>query len=180
LSSTIIQHSDPYRPFLPLLTYSQSPEDPIPLLTSAVLTSLLATGLSKSAKSSTKEEGALPKLYTYLSTLAKNQDSGLQDIGVQEYSSLLKTKKSRQLFWKQRSETVNPLVDILRAAVGAGKDTNSTLWSGTASVRTADSGLSGGVGLQLLYHVLLVIWQLSFEGSLIGEEMDKYGWRRII
>jgi V-type H+-transporting ATPase subunit H len=112
-------------------------------------------------------------LYTYLSTLTKNQDSGLQDIGVQEYSALLKTKRSRQLFWQQRSETVDPLIDILRAAVGAGKDCDLTLWSGATSIRTADAGLGGGVGLQLLYHVLLVIWQLSFEGELIGEDLDK-------
>jgi V-type H+-transporting ATPase subunit H len=172
LATTLIQHPDPYKPFLPLLTYSQSPDDPIPLLTSAVLTSLLATGLTVSAKSSTKEEGALPKIFTYLSTLVKNQDSGLQDIGVQQYTPLLKTRKSRELFWKQRSETVNPLIDILSAAVGAGKDTDSTLFSG--SIRTADTGLSGGVGIQLLYHVLLVIWQLSFEAEFIGEDLDKY------
>jgi len=27
--------------------------------------------------------------------------------------------------------------------------------------------------LQLLYHVLLVLWQLSFEGATIGESFDE-------
>lgn len=65
-----------------------------------------------------------------------------------------------------------PLIDILRAAV-LGKDNDSTLWSGATSIRT-DAGLGGGVGLQLLYHVLLVLWQLSFEGELVGDDLEKY------
>ena len=92
----------------------------------------------------------MPKLYSYLSKLAKSQDSGLQDIGVQGYSTLLRTKRARELFWKQRKDTVTPLMDILHAAAGAVKDTDSTLWSGATSVRGADAVISGGVGLQLL------------------------------
>jgi len=47
------------------------------------------------------------------------------------------------------------------------------MWSGGASIRTAtEAGLNGGVGLQLLYHVLLTIWQLSFEGALIGKGIE--------
>lgn len=70
---------------------------------------------------------------------------------------------------------MKPLVDILRAAVGADKDTDSTLFSGGISIRSAtEAGLSGGVGLQLLYHVLLTIWQLSFEGSLVGKGLEEY------
>ena len=93
---------------------------------------------------------------------------------MQEYSSLLRTKKARELFWSQREETIAPLIDILRGAAGAGKDSDSTLWSGGASIRSAtDAGLSGGVGLQLLYHVLLTIWQLSFEASLVGRGLEK-------
>ncbi len=34
--------------------------------------------------------------------------------------------------------------------------------------------ISGGVGLQLLYHVLLVLWQLSFEGAEIGHGLDRF------
>lgn len=63
-------------------------------------------------------------------------------------------------------------MEILRSAAGAVKDTDSTLWSGASSVRGADAVIGGGVGLQLLYHVLLVIWQLSFEGKLVGEELE--------
>lgn len=85
---------------------------------------------------------------------------------------LLRTKKSRELFWKQRKDTVGPLMDTLRTAAGAVKDSDSTLWSGATSVRGADAMIGGGVGLQLLYHVLLVIWQLSFEGKLVGEELE--------
>lgn len=78
------------------------------------------------------------------------------------------------MFWKQREETVAPIMDILRAAAGAGKDGDSTLWSGKASIRSAtDAGISGGIGLQLLYHVLLTIWQLSFEASLVGRGLEK-------
>lgn len=71
---------------------------------------------------------------------------------------------------------MNPLIDILRAATGGASDNGSTLWNGGgSSVRSAtDAGLSGGVGLQLLYHVLLVIWQLSFEGSMVGKGLEEY------
>jgi V-type H+-transporting ATPase subunit H len=114
-------------------------------------------------------------LFTYLSTLTKATDGGLQDIGVLQYSALLRGKRSRQLFWDQRSETVEPLVDILKAAAGVSNgDSASTLWSGAASIRSGLEGtLGGGVGLQLLYHVLLVLWQLSFEGADIGEGLDE-------
>lgn len=117
---------------------------------------------------------ALPQLYKYLSALAVSSDAGLQDIAVQEYSAVLRTKKARQLFWKQRKETLDPLFDILRAASGASKDQDSTLWSGGGSIRSVPEGLTGGVGLQLLYHVLLVVWQLSFEGELVGDGLQEY------
>ncbi|KAK5162649.1 hypothetical protein LTR04_003165 [Oleoguttula sp. CCFEE 6159] len=172
--STLINHSNPYAPFIPLIKQSSNPEDPIPLLTSSVLTSLISNALVAQNKQSPQVDDALPKLYTYLATLAKSSDAGLQDIAVQEYSALLRTSKSKQLFWKQRKETLDPQVDILRNAAGAGKDTESTLWSGGASIRSAtEAGLGGGVGIQLLYHVLMVIWQLSFEGRLVGKGLDE-------
>jgi V-type H+-transporting ATPase subunit H len=116
----------------------------------------------------------LPKLFSYLSTLTKVPDGGLQDIAVLEYSALLRGKTSRDIFWSQRKETVAPLIDILRAAAGVSNgDSASTLWSGNASIRTGESTLGGGVGLQLLYHVLLVLWQLSFEGATIGDGLDE-------
>lgn len=119
---------------------------------------------------------ALPKLFTYLSTLAKSTDSETQDIAVQEFSALLGTKASREIYWKQRKETLDPLVDILRTAAGSATNGAEPAVQGSAaSIRTTgtDVGLSGGVGIQLLYHVLLVIWQLSFEGELVGPGLDE-------
>jgi len=169
----LIEHANPYAPFLPLLKQSSNPEDPIPLLTSSVLSSLLSHGIIANPKQTPAINDALPQLFAYISTLAKSSDGGLQDIAVQEYSALLRTKKSRELFWKQRKETVGPLFEILRNATGA-KDSDSTLRSGTTSIRSMpESGLAGGVGLQLLYHVLMVIWQLSFEGRLVGKGLDE-------
>ena len=151
-----------------------NPEDPIPLLASSVLTILASTAQSQSPKSTQKTDDALLKLYKYQSSLTKSQDNGLKDIAVQQYSSLLRTKRSRELFWNQRQDTVTPLTDILREAAGAGRDGDSTLWNGAASVRSvADGGFSGGVSLQLLYHVLLTIWQLSFEASLVGKGLER-------
>ena len=139
-----------------------------------MLASLIGAAQTKFPKSTPKTDEALPKLYKYLSSLTKSHDSGLQDIAVQEYSSVLRKKKARELLWNQREDTVTPLIEILRAAAGAGKDSDSTLWSGGASIRSAtDAGLSGGVGLQLLYHILLVIWQLSFEGTLVGKGLEQ-------
>ncbi|KAF4636957.1 hypothetical protein G7Y89_g1135 [Cudoniella acicularis] len=171
LSKALSEHPDPYEPFLPFLAQSNDPESPIPLLTSTVLASMIGNAPSVSAKG----ELAMPQLFSYLSTLTKNTDGGLQDIAVLEYSALLRGKKSRELFWDHRSETVGPLIDILRAvaSVGSNGDSASTLWSGASSVRTNIEGsLGGGVGLQLLYHVLLVLWQLSFEGAIIGEGLE--------
>jgi V-type H+-transporting ATPase subunit H len=156
------------------LRHSTNPEDPIPLLTSSFLITLVSTALVSSSKASARDEEALPELYSYLSSLTKNPDSGLQDIGVQGFSALLRTQTAREIFWKQRKETVDTLVDILRTATSGKDNGSSTLMGSTASssVRNIDTTIGGGVGLQLLYHVLLVIWQLSFEGSLVGEELE--------
>ena len=91
LPTALLDHSDPYKPFLPFLTHSSNPEDPIPLLTSSILTSLISQAQTIFPKSTPKTDEALPKLYKYLSSLTKAQDSGLQDIAVQEYSALLRT-----------------------------------------------------------------------------------------
>jgi V-type H+-transporting ATPase subunit H len=124
---------------------------------------------------SNKESSALPQLFSYLSTLTKSSDGGLQDIAVLEYSVLLRGKTSRNLFWAQRTETVGPLIDILRSAAGVSNgDSASTLWSGAASIRSGMEGaIGGGVGLQLLYHILLVLWQLSFEGETVGAGLEE-------
>lgn len=141
-----------------------------------MLSGLLSYAVVQPSKNTSQLDEALPQLFSYLSTLAKASDAGLQDIAVREYSAVLRSAKSRQLFWKQRKETLNPLFDILRSAGGSAKDTDSTLYNNSSgSIRsTPDGGLSGGVGLQLLYHVLLVIWQLSFEGELVGEGLQEY------
>jgi len=166
-----VDQDAPYAPLLPLLKQSSNPEDAIPLLTSSVLASLLSNAIFSHPKHNTAINDALPELYSYIARLSKNSDAGLQDIAVQEYSGLLRAKKAREQFWQQRKDTVLPLMDILRSATG-GKDTDSTRVGG--SVRSvAESQIGGGVGLQLLYHVLLVIWQLSFEGRLVGKGLDE-------
>ncbi|OAX81176.1 hypothetical protein ACJ72_04485 [Emergomyces africanus] len=171
LASALLQEQERYRHYLPLLQHSSNPEDPIPLLASAFLTSLVSSSLVSNSKTTIPDSEALPRLYSYLATLTKSQDTGLQDIGVQQYSALLRTKRSREIFWSQRVATIEPLMDILRAAAGS-KDNGSSTIIGSSSIRSLDSGIGGGVGLQLLYHVLLVIWQLSFEGSLVGQELE--------
>ncbi|KAG8626176.1 hypothetical protein KVT40_006577 [Elsinoe batatas] len=168
----LISKPNPYAPFLPLLKQSTNVEDPIPLLTSSVLSSLLSHGISAQPKQNDVINEALPQLYTYISKLVKSSDSGLQDIGVQEFSALLRGKKARETFWKQRNDTVNPLIDVLRSATG-GKDSDSTLRNGSSTIRSiTETHLGGGVGLQLLYHVLLVLWQLSFEGATVGPGLE--------
>lgn len=69
-------------------------------------------------------------------------------------------------------------MDILRAAAGLKDNNDSSTIVGSSTIRSLESGIGGGVGLQLLYHVLLVIWQLSFEGSLIGQELESYETHR--
>ncbi|OTA94739.1 hypothetical protein M434DRAFT_394399 [Hypoxylon sp. CO27-5] len=173
LAKALFKDLDPYQHFLPLLARSNNSEDPIPLLTSNVLTTLMANSRDESAAT----QHALPLVLSYLCGLVKNSnDAGLQDIAVMQYSSLLYGRSSRQLFWKQRSETVAPLIDILRKAAGIGAESSASLWSGNGTTRSGGfEGLSGGVGLQLLYHVLLVLWQLSFEAGEVGDDLnDEY------
>jgi V-type H+-transporting ATPase subunit H len=173
LAAAILEHPDPYQYFLSFLSQSNNPEDPIPLLSATFLVNLVAYSITSSSKPASRDDSALPKLYSYLSNLVKNQDSGLQDIGVLHLSTLLRTRRSKELFWKQKPDTVAPLFDILRKAAGAAKDSDSTLWNSATSIRSADTRFGGGIGLQLMYHVLLVVWQLSFEGKMVGEGLQK-------
>ncbi|ROT36968.1 vacuolar ATP synthase subunit H [Sodiomyces alkalinus F11] len=175
LSKALLKTGEPYKNFLPLLAQSNSSEDPIPLLTATALTKLMAASRDESPAT----HHALPMLFTYYSGLSKSSDAGLQDIAVQEYSSLLYGRASRQQFWNQRSETIAPLVDILKTAVGVGSNgtSSASLWNGNGSGRNNgfEGSLGGGVGLQLLYHVLLVLWQMSFEARDIGDDLnDEY------
>ncbi|KAI1755016.1 armadillo-type protein [Xylaria castorea] len=173
LAKALYRDSNPYQHFIPLLAHSNNLDDPIPLLTSTVLATLMAS--AQDASPST--ENTLPLILSYLCGLTNNSnDVGLQDIAVMEYSSLLYNQTNRQLFWKQRSETVAPLIDILRKAAGFGAESSASLWSGNSAARSGGfEGLSGGIGIQLLYHVLLALWQLSFEAEDIGDDMnDEY------
>lgn len=87
----------------------------------------------------------------------------------------MRTTKARLLLWDMKDETIDPLIEILRSGAGGGKDTGSALWSEGASTNRTnfDTGISGGVGIQLLYHVLLVLWQLSFEGQTVGDGIQE-------
>lgn len=173
LAKALFKDTDPYRHFLPLLK-SNNNEDPVPLLAAHALARLMATARDESQCT----HQALPMMLSYLSGLAKSSDAGLQDIAVQEYSSLLFGQVSREQFWNQRSETVAPLIKILQTAAGIDGNGNSSasLWSGNSGTRSGnfEGSMGAGVGLQLLYHVLLVIWQVSFESESIGDEMDEY------
>ncbi|CAK7198649.1 H(+)-transporting V1 sector ATPase subunit H [Sporothrix eucalyptigena] len=192
LAKVILSKSteDPYRNILPLLAHSNNADDPIPLLTATVLTTLMSASRDESKATL---ERALPSLLSYLSTLAQQSaDAGLQDIGVLESSSLLYGRASRKQFWAQRSETVAPLIKILRTAAGVstsgGEDTAAGLWRATGANGSGSEGpaasrigallegsIGGGVGLQLLYHVLLVLWQLSFDAADVGDDLnDEY------
>ena len=170
----MISHPDPFKPILPLLKTSSNPEDPIPLLASTTLSRLASEAVLAPKGQLQRVNDALPRLYNYLSVLAESSDSGLQDIAVQEYSTLLRNTHARKLFWKQRKQSVDPLMNILRSAVGAGRDNDSTLWSGASTARSAPEGVfAGGVGIQLLYHVLMNLWQLSFEAELVGDGLNE-------
>lgn len=173
LAQTILHRPEPYKPYLHLLSSSNNPEDAVPLLAATFLTNLIASSVTTSSKPTQRDGEALPKLYSYLSTLVKSQDAGLQDIGVQHMSTVLRSTQAKELFWAQKKETVTPLFEILRKAAGAARDSESTLWSGATSVRSSDTRFSGGVGLQLMYHTLLVLWQLSFEGNMVGQGLEE-------
>lgn len=172
LAKAIYKNPDPYRHFLPLLK-SNNVEDPAALLTSHALANLMSLAYDESKST----QQALPVILSYLSGLAKSTDAGLQDIAVQEYSRLLFGPVAREQFWNQRSETVAPLVKILQTAAGIGNggSSSASLWSGNTNGRSAgfEGSMGGGVGLQLLYHVLLVMWQMSFESEDIGDELNE-------
>lgn len=140
------------------------------------MSSLLSHAIIETPKHNSAIDDAVEQLFTYVATLAQSNDAGLQDIAMQEYSSVLQSDKARKTFWTKRQQTLKPLFDILQAAVGGNDFDSSTLRSGMGSIRSnADSlmGVGGGVGLQLLYHVLLVIWQLSFQGRAVGKSLDE-------
>jgi V-type H+-transporting ATPase subunit H len=166
-TSALLKHSEPFGPFIPLINQAPGSDDPLPLLAGLVLTKLVSNAVTTSSKPSSKLDSAIKSLYKYLSILSKTSDSASQDIAVQSYSAILRDAQTRQLFWEQREDTVEPLIAILRTGAGA-KGSSTSLWSEGTAARVPE-GVAGGVGIELLYRVLLVMWQLSFEGSLVGE-----------
>jgi V-type H+-transporting ATPase subunit H len=169
----LLKYHDPFAPFIPFLKQSSGPDDGLPLIAALVLTKVLSEAVVSSSRSSTTLDAAVTSLYLYLSRLSKSTDAGYQDIAAQSYSALLRTSRTRELFWENRKETVDPLFEILRAGAGAGDDGASSLWDVDAAPRNNVDGIAGGVGIQLMYRVLLVIWQLSFEGELVGEDLQE-------
>lgn len=114
----------PYEPFIKFLEKSQD----IHLL--AVKNLVILFSIKKAPDS------FVDTTFSFISSkLTTPDDSNLQDIGVQSYSSLLQSKWYRNLFWTQ-SDRVKPLIKILTTA------------------RT---------NLQLQYHTLLALWLVSFE-----------------
>ncbi|CUS14043.1 unnamed protein product [Tuber aestivum] len=156
-------------PFAHLLSLLSHTDESTPLLSASVLTTLLTAYLKSSVKPSADARNALPKLYHFFAGLTKSSDGHLQDIAIQSYVSLLRSTFARAIFWDMEEETVAPIVRILETAAagnGGGSDRVTGVTGGTGIVQ-------GGVGLQLLYHVLLVIWELTFE-ELVAEGINPY------
>jgi V-type H+-transporting ATPase subunit H len=157
-------------PFALLLAQLEDTENPIPLLARAVLTTLLAAALAKTANPDDETRHALAKFYHRLATVTRGADQHEQDLAIQAYVALLRTAVAKDAFWQMREETMNPLVRILEASA-----------TGSGSVGSVERGsltgnsnvVQGGVPLQLLYHVLLVVWELSFEEE-VAEDINAY------
>ena len=157
------------KPFALLLAQLQDTEAPIPLLARAVLTPLLAAALGK-GKVNEDARQALTKFCERLAEVTKSADQNEQDLAIQAYVALLRSTVAKDTFWEMREEAISPLVRILeqsaRGSGGAGSVDRGSA-AGNANV------VQGGVPLQLLYHVLLVVWELSFEED-VAEDINAY------
>jgi V-type H+-transporting ATPase subunit H len=172
LARSILVAEDPYRSFLPLLSHSRNPEDPIPLLTAHALANIM----SSARDTSPATDKALPEVLKYLSSLVDGNDTTKQDIAILQYSALLYGKAGRQQFWKMREKTITPLIEVLRSATGLNTSSSAaSAWSGSTTLRTTggESQINGGIGLQMLYHILMVLWQMSFDAEEIGDELSE-------
>ena len=141
-------------------------------------------------------EQTLPTLFKYLATIASSSESTHQDLAVQSYVLLLRNSHSRLTFWEMGDETIKILTNVVETAAagskgkgttdvglggagaGSAPSTSSAVSATTALLSSSASAAStnlkqGGVNLQLLYHVLVAIWELSFE-EVIAEELDEY------
>lgn len=118
----------------------------------------------------------LSDLLPYLSEQMKGNDASKQDIAVQQITHVLSTPGLRGHFWERKDDTVKPLIDILESAAGLGnQNSSSSLWSGMANGRSVgEAQLGGSVGIQLLYHVLFAVWQISFDSEKVGDDLNEY------
>ncbi|KAF3917145.1 hypothetical protein ABW20_dc0109888 [Dactylellina cionopaga] len=181
-------HPDPYSHLMILLDHG---DDPIPIISSNLLTTLISASLFKSRVDKPTEQ-ALPTLFKYLATISSSSESNLQDLAVQSYVLLLRNSHSRTTFWEMGDETVKVLTSVVETAAAGSKGKGTTdvglggggaaninseatattaLLSGSAAVASTTLK-QGGVNLQLLYYVLVAIWELSFE-EVIAEELDE-------
>ncbi|KAF8416757.1 armadillo-type protein [Tirmania nivea] len=155
----------PYTNLLPLLSHTDAT---VPVFTSKVLTTLLSVSLKHTNSKGAPPEDtktALPTYLSYLATLMKSNDTYLQDVAVQSYVSLLRSSYARITFWDAGDEGLRPLINILEtAAGGSGNGSNYGNMSNVGNL------IQGGVSLQVLYHVLLVFWELTFD-EVIAEEI---------
>jgi V-type H+-transporting ATPase subunit H len=155
------------RPFELLLSLLEGASDPvIPVLASAILTPLLATALQISPSNpSPAVQDALPKFYRYLArVIRESQERDQQDLAVQRYVSLLRTPYARETFWDMKEETMEPLARLIEETAGGSASSSS----GGGNANT--SGIvQGGVPLQLVYHVLLAVWELTFDDIVAAE-----------
>lgn len=156
-------------PFSHLLSLLSHTDEATPLLSSSVLSNLLTASLRTFTKPTPDAKAALPQLYCFLANLTKSSDVHLQDIAIQSYVSLLRSSYARITFWSLQEETIAPIVKILENA--GGQNGNASDRGSTVSGNTG--GAQGSVGLQLLYHVLLVIWELTFE-EVVAEEINPW------
>lgn len=171
-AKTLLNSGDPYRSLRPLLNHSSTPDDPIRLLASTVMTGIM--GATRDTSKATVR--VLTDLLPHLSEQVKGGDASKQDIAVQQYSQVLSTPGLRGQFWEQKDDTVRPMIDILGSAAGLGtQNPSSSLWSNSGNNGTGgpESQVGSGVGIQLLYHVLFAVWQLSFDSEKIGDDLNE-------
>ncbi|KAK6353846.1 H(+)-transporting V1 sector ATPase subunit H [Orbilia blumenaviensis] len=194
------KHQDPYTHLMTLLDHTDAP---IPIITSSLLTTLISASLLLPSSSRTEKpvKQALPTLFKYLATISSSSSSSasssesaewnLQDLAVQNYVLLLRNSFARMTFWQMGDETMRGLTGVVETAAAGSKGSRTTdvgsvantssssastsLLSGASSSGAGGAGLKqGGVNLQLLYHVLVAIWQLSFEEEIADELDEKY------
>lgn len=172
-TQALLHHPKPYEHLISLLNHS---DNPIPILSSSILTTLVSTSLLEH-KIPQETKDAFPVLIKYLSTLVSSTESNLQDLGIQSYVTLLRTAYARTSFWDMGEDILNSLVEIIEtAANGSGSGKTEVGLSQASTIASSASSATmtlqqGGVGLQVLYHVLLVFWELSYE-EVVAEELN--------